>query len=180
MNKAQSLTASQILMTYDEAQLKDIFEKYGQVRNAITLAQEIIQSRSIKALKCSQDLNEILEKIKFGSFESYAAPVYQALRIEVNDELGSLARSLPTWVDLLSPKGRLSIITFHSLEDRIVKDFFSQSKVAHQEDPNYLLFGQKPKTPWKIITKKPISPSYEEVATNSRSRSAKIRTIEKI
>jgi 16S rRNA (cytosine1402-N4)-methyltransferase len=178
MDKRMAIAAKDILNTYNEEQLQWIFQEYGEVRNAKTLATRIIEKRTHKKFEKSDDLNEILLGIKFGPFESYAAPVYQALRMEVNDELGTLKRMLESMSKIVKVGGRISIITFHSLEDRIVKNYMKYGEFDEQSTTD--IFGKRKEWPWKVIAKKAIAPSATEIKQNSRSRSAKLRVMEKI
>jgi 16S rRNA (cytosine1402-N4)-methyltransferase len=178
MDKRMAISAKDILNTYSEEQLQWIFQEYGEVRNSKTLATRIIEKRVHKKFEKSDDLNEILLGIKFGPFESYAAPVYQALRMEVNDELGTLKRMLESISKIVKVGGRISIITFHSLEDRIVKNYMKYGE--YEEQPTTDIFGKRKEWHWKVIAKKAIAPSAAEIKQNSRSRSAKLRVMEKL
>jgi 16S rRNA (cytosine1402-N4)-methyltransferase len=177
MDQRHGLKASDILNTYSEVELKRIFQDYGEVRNAKTLAKCIVERRQLASFEISDDLNEILHRIRFGDFEKYAAPIYQALRIEVNDEMGTLKQMMRSMSEIIAPEGRMSIITFHSLEDRLVKNFMKNGDFT--DTPETDLFGKKKPWDWKLLTKKPIEASSEEISVNSRSRSAKLRVIEK-
>jgi 16S rRNA (cytosine1402-N4)-methyltransferase len=176
MDIRDSLTASEILNTYSEDGLKMMFEKYGEVRNAKSLAKAIIDYRNINKITSVQEFNSVLEPLSFGQMYSYAAPVYQALRIEVNDEMGVLERMMNEVVDLLNPAGRFAVITFHSLEDRMVKNFFKEGKIEGEAVKD--VFGNT-SVPMKMVNKKPIIASDEELKNNKRSRSAKLRIAEK-
>jgi len=178
MDKRMAISAKDILNTYNEEQLQWIFQEYGEVRNAKTLATRILEKRAHKKFEKSDDLNEILLGIKFGPFESYAAPVYQALRMEVNDELGTLKRMLESMSKIVKVGGRISIITFHSLEDRIVKNYMKYGEFDEQSSTD--IFGKRKEWPWKVIAKKAIAPSAAEIKLISRSRSAKLIVMEKI
>ncbi|MFN7421789.1 MAG: 16S rRNA (cytosine(1402)-N(4))-methyltransferase RsmH [Chitinophagales bacterium] len=123
MDKSMTTSAKDILNSYSEEALQTIFQRYGEVRNAKTLAQRIVEVRQGKKFHYSDDLNDVLRGIQFGIFETYAAPIYQALRMEVNQELQVLERMLTTIVELIKVGGRLSVITFHSLEERTVMNF---------------------------------------------------------
>jgi 16S rRNA (cytosine1402-N4)-methyltransferase len=177
MDKRSQLTAKDILNTYSQDQLQKIFQEYGEVRNSKTLANRIVEFRMISKFEKSNDLNQILDAIKFGHFTSYAAPVYQALRMEVNKETDVLKNMLQSIVPIIKSGGRLAIITFHSLEDRIVKNFMKYGDFENTPETDDL-FGKKKKLNWKLVHKKPIEPQKEEVKRNSRSRSAKLRVIE--
>lgn len=178
MNKNSEMTAADILNSYSVEQLQQVFQDYGEVRNAKSLAQRITEARCIKPLLKSEDLNEILNQIKFGTFPSYAAPIYQALRMEVNRELDVLKQMMESITLMIKPKGRLAMITFHSLEDRLVKNYMKYGEFTDQ--PTSDIYGRRKKWDWKLITKKPITPSEEEQKINPRSRSAKLRILEKI
>lgn len=177
MNQNQTLTAAEILRTYSEEKLHKIFEQYGEVTNSKTLAALIVNSRKAHPFITTGDLKNGLYPIVKGNPEKYFAQVFQALRIEVNDELGALKSLLEQSVDVLEKDGRIVMITFHSLEDRIVKTFFKNETFEEEVVPD--LFGNQPEKKLKIITKKPILPSAEELKKNPRSRSSKLRVAEK-
>jgi len=179
MDKRQELTAFEVVDTYDEQQLHKLFEQYGEVTNSKTLARTIVQVRSNVSLKTIANFKQAVHAVVKGNPNKYFAQVFQALRIEVNDELGALKEMLQQIPSLLKPGGRVSIITFHSLEDRIVKNFFRKGNMEETEsaDP----FGRNvPASPLKVITKKPITATEEELKRNPRSRSAKLRVAEKV
>ena len=177
MDKSITTSAKDILNSYSEEALQNIFQKYGEVRNAKTLAQKIVEMRLGKKFQYSDDLNEVLRGIQFGIFETYAAPIYQALRMEVNQELQVLERMLSSIVNIIKIGGRLSVITFHSLEDRTVKNFMKYGEF--NDEPTTDIFGKRKLWNWKLVNKKPIGPSEEEIKKNSRSRSAKLRVMER-
>lgn len=179
MDKRQELTAFEVVDTYDEQQLHKLFEQYGEVTNSKTLARTIVQVRNTVSLKTIANFKQAVQAVVKGNPNKYFAQVFQALRIEVNDELGALKEMLQQIPSLLKPGGRVSIITFHSLEDRIVKNFFRKGDMEETEsaDP----FGRNvPASPLKVITKKPITAAQEELKRNPRSRSAKLRVAEKV
>lgn len=178
MDSRSEKTAAIVLQTYSETQLHLMFEQYGEVRNAKQLAKHIATQRSKAAIKTTQDLKAFIAPIIKGNPQRYLAQMFQALRIEVNDELGALRDLLEQAAQCLKPGGRLSIISFHSLEDRLVKQFVRNGAWQIEED----LLGLAPKmqSPFKEITKKPIEPSVEEQNKNPRSRSARLRVAEKI
>lgn len=175
MDPTQSLTAKEILNTYDVDQLATIFYRYGEEQHARGIARKIIESRPIET---TMDLVKITDRFKSHEKGHSAKKVFQALRIAVNDELGALTSILEQSIKLLNPKGRLVIITFHSLEDRIVKQFFKEKSEVHL--PKNLPVIDLPQAPCRIITKKPIYPDQKEMESNPRSRSAKLRVMEKI
>ena len=179
MDTRQELTAFKIVRDYSEQQLHKLFEQYGEVTNSKTLARTIVQVRSSVSLGTIANFKSAVSSVVKGNPNKYFAQVFQALRIEVNDELGALKEMLQQIPSLLKPGGRVAVITFHSLEDRIVKNFFKKGNFEEEEptDP----FGQNTSTPTlKVITKKPIAPGDEELAVNPRSRSSKLRIAEKI
>jgi 16S rRNA (cytosine1402-N4)-methyltransferase len=178
MDKSMKITAKDILNSYSEEALQTIFQRYGEVRNAKTLAQRIVEVRQGKKFHYSDDLNDVLRGIQFGIFETYAAPIYQALRMEVNQELQVLESMLMTIVELIKVGGRLSVITFHSLEDRTLKNFMKYGEF--NDEPTTDIFGKRKSWNWKQVNKKPIGPSEEEIKKNSRSRSAKLRVMERV
>lgn len=162
MDRREVLTAAKVVNHYSERDLADIFVKYGEEKSgrAKMLAREIVTHRPIDTTKQLADL--ILSKSKY-SHTHPAARVFQAIRIVVNDELTEIEKTLPLLPKLLKPKGRVSIITFHSLEDRLVKDYFKEA-MSHGEESELT-----------IITKKPIVAGPDELVINPRARSAKLR-----
>lgn len=178
MDNRQTTTAADILNTYDEAKLHKLFEKYGEVTNSKTLAKTIVEQRAIAPFKMISAFKQSLQGIVKGNPNKYFAQVFQALRIEVNDEMKALEEMLEQAIAVLSPGGRLAVISFHSLEDRIVKNFFKYGMSEEPEADD--VFGTRPKSPLKLVTKKPVTASPEELKMNSRSRSAKLRVAEKI
>jgi 16S rRNA (cytosine1402-N4)-methyltransferase len=177
MDHRQTLTAAHILETYSEKQLQLVFEKYGEVSNAKTLAKTIVSNRNISPIKTISQFKQSINQIVKGNPNKYYAKVFQALRIEVNDEIGALKEMLEQTKDILKPGGRIAIITFHSLEDRIVKNFFKTGSIEEVEVDD--VFGTRPECPLAVVSKKPIVASDEELKRNSRSRSAKLRVAEK-
>ena len=178
MDQRQELTASKILLTYSESQLHKLFEQYGDVTNSKTLAKHIVQHRKNVSFKTIDEFKNLLRPVVKGNPNKYLAQVFQALRIEVNDEMGALKEMLQQLPLVLNTGGRAVIIAFHSLEDRLVKNFFKQGTFEEvQTNP----FEQHEiKKEYKVITKKPITPSDEELKKNPRARSAKLRVAEKL
>ncbi len=178
MDKRLTTRASDIINTYSEQQLHKLFEQYGEVTNAKTLARFIVQHRTKVSLNTVDGFRNALRELVKGNPNKYFAQVFQALRIEVNDELGALKEMLQQVPALLKPGGRVVIITFHSLEDRLVKNFFrsgmfddpQENPFIHTERVNEL----------KVITKRPLVANPTEIKENSRSRSAKCRIAEKV
>jgi 16S rRNA (cytosine1402-N4)-methyltransferase len=178
MNQNEKITAADVIKNFSEEKLHKIFEKYGEVTNSKTLAKTIVEIRKTQSINTINEFKNAVYSIVKGNPEKYFAQVFQALRIEVNDELNVLKEMLLQSVNVLEIGGRIAVITFHSLEDRIVKDFFRQGNFEEAQTQD--LFGNKTKSELKIITRKPIVPSAEELKTNPRSRSSKLRIAEKI
>jgi 16S rRNA (cytosine1402-N4)-methyltransferase len=178
MDQRQSLTAADVIANYSEQQLHKIFEQYGEVTNSKTLARTIVELRSTQSLKSINAFKQALHGVVKGNPNRYFAQVFQALRIEVNDELGALKEMLQQIPPLLKPGCRAAIITFHSLEDRLVKNFFRRGTFQETEENPFIM--SKSVNELKVITKKPIEASEEEMKQNPRARSAKLRVVEKI
>jgi len=178
MNQSEKLNAADVINNYSEDKLHKIFEQYGEVTNAKTLANLIVQARKSQSIKTINEFKNALYPIVKGNPEKYFAKVFQALRIEVNDELGALKDMLMQVSGVLRDGGRIAVITFHSLEDRLVKNFFKNGNF--DEEQRVDLYGSGSKNDLKIITRKPITPSQEELKNNPRSRSSKLRIAEKI
>lgn len=175
MDQRTDVTAATIIATYDEAQLHKLFELYGEVRNARQLAKHIVTQRVHKKINTIAAFNAMLMPVIKGNPNKYLAQVFQALRIEVNDELGALKDILTQAAACLKPGGRLSIITFHSLEDRIVKQYIKQGGWELSEYAQ-----QQQVLQFKAINAKPIEPGEQEQQQNPRSRSARLRVAEKL
>ena len=177
MDQRQTITAADILKNFTELQLHKMLEQYGEVTNAKTLAKIIVEQRALTPLKTINEFKQAVGTVVKGNPQKYFAQVFQALRIEVNDELGALKELLQQIPVLLKPNGRVAIITFHSLEDRLVKVFFKAGTFSSAETDD--IYGGRPESPLNIITKKPILPDTLETKKNKRSRSAKLRVAEK-
>ena len=177
MDQRQPLTAFTVVDTYSESQLHKIFEQYGEVTNAKTLARTIVAVRNNVSLKSIDAFKNALRGVVKGNPNKYFAQVFQALRIEVNDELGALKEMLQQIPSILKPGGRAAIITFHSLEDRLVKKFFRHETFEEAEDNPFMMTEKKSRL--KVITKKPIEPSEKELKQNPRARSSKLRVAER-
>lgn len=176
MNPQDERGAADILNTYAASELQRVLSDFGEVRNARTLAQAIVQQREKKAFRTTGELVALCESLAMGERWRYLSQVFQALRMEVNDEVGALRDFLTEALDMLAPGGRLAVITYHSIEDRLVKNFFKTG------DPEGIVqkdFYGNIARPWNIITKKAIEPMDEEIQRNSRARSAKLRVGEK-
>ncbi len=178
MDQRQALTAFDVVSTYTEQRLHKLFEQYGEVTNSKTLAKKIVDVRSTASLKTIDGFKNALREIVKGNPNKYFAQVFQALRIEVNDELGALKEMLEQIPSLLKPGGRVAIITFHSLEDRLVKNFFRRGSFDEPDENPFT--NTESVNELRIITKKPIVPTDKEMKQNSRSRSSKLRVAEKV
>ena len=178
MDQRQTFSALDVVSNYSEQQLHKLFEQYGEVTNAKTLAKTIVQVRKTASLKTVDSFKNALREIVKGNPNKYFAQVFQALRIEVNDELGALKELLQQIPKLLKPGARVAIITFHSLEDRLVKNFFRRGTFDEAEVNPFI--NEEMVNELKIITKKPITASDKEIKQNPRSRSAKLRVAEKV
>lgn len=173
MDRSAALTAETIVNEYTEAQLHRILGIYGEVRNAKTVAHALIRSRTNKRIRTTGELIRVLESLApKGKENKYFAQVFQALRIEVNEEMKALELLLRESVSVLKPGGRLVVITYHSLEDRMVKSFMNSGK-PHGE-PEKDMYGNVIR-PFESVTRKPVTPSEEEIKNNPRARSAKLR-----
>lgn len=178
MDQRSEKTAADVVKQYSEAELHKLFEQYGEVRNARQLARHIVANRKGAGLNSIDSFKALIGPVVRGNANRYLAQVFQALRIEVNDELGALRDFLQQAAECLKPGGRLSVITFHSLEDRIVKQFI---KKGNWEESEQDLFGNEKKQ-WilKTVNNKPIEPTEEEKKNNPRARSARLRVAERI
>ena len=182
MDQRQELTAQTVVNTYSESELTRILYDYGEERWAARIVKFISEARAQKPIQTTGELVEIIKKaIPKGARADGGHPAkrtFQAIRIEVNDELGVLERTLEAGLDLLKPGGRMAVITFHSLEDRMVKNAFLQAAkgcTCPREFP-VCVCGKRPKI--KIVTRKPILPGDRELSRNSRAQSAKLRVAE--
>ena len=177
MNKRSGMTAAEILNNYDEEQLADIFYIYGELKNARKVASAIIKTRSSKTIETTGDLMQITESLFPREREKKeTAKLFQALRIEVNHEMEALKEMLYGAQEVLREGGRLSVITYHSLEDRIVKNFMKAGNAEGKVNQDF--FGRTV-APFRQISNKVIVPSEEEQLRNPRSRSAKLRIAER-
>ncbi len=172
MDKRNPVTATDILNKYPEQKLQKIFEQYGEVTNAKVLARKIVDARNESTLTTINEFKQTISGCMYGNPNKYLAQVFQALRIEVNDELNALQEFLVTITKSLSKDGRLCIITFHSLEDRIVKNWMKNERFEENE---MSVLPEKKQRTLNIITKKPIIPTEKEINQNPRARSAKLR-----
>ena len=179
MNQKGELTAKKVINTYDLQRLTNMFREYGEVDNAYKLAHLILEARLNGSIETTAQFKAAIKNCT-PKFEEnrYLAKVYQAIRIEVNQEMEALKECLTQCLDLLKPKARLVIMSYHSLEDRLVKNLIKTGNIEGIEEKD-IVFGKITKY-FKAITTKPIVPSAEEINVNSRARSAKLRIAEKI
>lgn len=177
MNKRDGTTAADVVNTYDEERLADIFYLYGELKNSRKIAAALMKARAANKIETTQDFIGAVESLFRREREKKdMAKLFQALRIEVNNEMTALKEMLRSATELLRPGGRLSVITYHSLEDRIVKNVM---KTGNPEGKMKQDFFGRIETPFTLINNKVITPDDEELANNPRSRSAKLRIAEK-
>ena len=179
MNQQNELTAKKIVNEYELKQLVFIFKEYAEIHNASKLAGQICEAREINEISTTTDLKEAI-KYCTPKFEEhkYLAKVFQALRIEVNQEIEALKECLTQCLDVLESEGRLVVISYHSLEDRLVKNIIRSGNIEGVEERD-VIFGTRKKI-FKNLTSKPITPSETEIKLNTRARSAKLRVAIKI
>lgn len=178
MNQDAILTAKQVVNEYSKEQLLDIFWQYGEVKNARKLVDVILLARANKTIRTTKQFVEVIEVCaKKYQEHKYFAQVFQAIRIEVNQELEALKNMLLQSAEVIKPGGRLVVITYHSLEDRLVKNFIKKGKFSGEVEKDFYGNFQRP---FKEINRKVIVPNKEELERNPRSRSAKLRIVEKI
>jgi 16S rRNA (cytosine1402-N4)-methyltransferase len=177
MNQQGERNAADILASYTEAELQNMFGTLGEVRNSRTLAQAIVRERQVRPLRSISDLLAILDPLVRGQRNRYLAQVFQALRMEVNDEVGALEEFLEQCLQVLKPGGRLVVIAYHSIEDRLVKNFMKTGKADGQMEQDF--YGNISR-PFEVITRKAMLPGEVEQKANPRSRSAKMRVAVKL
>jgi 16S rRNA (cytosine1402-N4)-methyltransferase len=185
MSKSNLVTAAKVVNEYSEEDLVRLFREYGEINNAKKLVFELMSKRmgskacpTTGGFKTTTDLIEVAEKLVPGKMKNkYLAQVFQALRIEVNSELDVLKELLMQAKEVLKPEGRLVVITYHSLEDRLVKNFLKKGSFSGELEKDF--FGNQ-LVDFKLITRKPVTPSNEELKLNNRARSAKLRIAEKL
>lgn len=182
-NSASPLTAEKIVNYWSKFDLEKILKEYGEEKFAKRIAQKIVEERRLRPIKNTFQLKEIISKVVPGQYRRqkihFATRTFQALRITVNNELNNLKIALPQALDILEPGGKLAVISFHSLEDRMVKNFFKElagyCSMSASHSSRRCAFASQKLACLKILTKKPITPSKEEIRVNPRSRSAKLR-----
>jgi 16S rRNA (cytosine1402-N4)-methyltransferase len=178
MNKDGTVSAAHILQTFDETSLADIFYRYGELSNSRRIAREIVSARATKKIETVNDLFDIISKLApFRQEHKFYARLFQALRIEVNHEVDYLKEMLEQALSVLKTGGRLVVISYHSLEDRVVKNFMKTGNFDGEEKKDF--YGNI-ETPFRIINRKGTTPDDNEIAINNRARSARLRIAEKI
>ncbi len=178
MNRQTGNSAQDIINQYDEKALSDIFYRYGELSDGRALARRIIKAREDQPITTTQQLVDVLKLALIRGKENKSlSKIFQAIRIEVNQEMSVLESFLEQTVDALKVGGRLVIISYHSLEDRMVKNFMRAGNLSGEVEKDF--YGN-PQTPFKLITRKAIQPDNEEINVNPRARSAKLRVAEKI
>lgn len=176
MDQRQPMTAAKLIQELREEELVRILSEYGEVTNAKTLARTIVTYRASVPLQTIQQFKDAIGSVVRGNPHKYFAQVFQALRIAVNDEMGALREMLEQTVSVLKPGGRLAVITFHSIEDRMVKLFMKNG--SFEDEAVDEIYGTKRQSAFNLVTRKPLLPSAEEQKRNPRSRSAKLRVAE--
>lgn len=178
MNRNSKVKASDLLANLPENELADIFFRFGELTNSRKIARCIVESREQKPLRTVSDITAVIGKlVPFRQENKFYAKLFQALRIAVNHEIDYLKEMLEQSLELLNSGGRLVVLTYHSIEDRIVKDFMRTGSLTGEETKDF--FGNS-STPFRLISRKAITPGEEEIAVNSRARSAKLRIAEKL
>lgn len=178
MNKRAGKTAADIVNTYDETKLADVFYLYGEMKNSRRIASEIVKARQLSPINTTGEFAEVVSKcIKREREKKEMARLFQALRIEVNSEMAALKEMLMAATEVLRPGGRLSVITYHSIEDRMVKNIIKAGNIEGKQEKDF--YGRS-QSPFKQINNKVIVAGDEELESNPRSRSAKLRIAEKL
>lgn len=178
MNQLSPLTAKKVIAEYSEEHLADTFYLYGELKSSRRIAAAIVKARNISPIVTTEDLLKVIRPlIKPAQEKKELAQVFQALRIEVNNEIDALRSFLQQALTTLNPGGRIAVLTYHSIEDRIVKNFFKSGNIEGKIEKDF--FG-KIYSPFKLVNNKVIVPSEEEITANPRSRSAKLRIAEKM
>ena len=177
MSQSNPIDAASIVNSYDHAELTRILSLYGEVPNAHLVASDILLARDTQPITTTTELKQAVQgRLPHGRENKTLAQIFQALRIEVNQEMDALTSFLDQCADVLKPGGRLVVLSYHSLEDRLVKNYVKTGNAEGREEKDF--FGN-PLTPYKIINRKPIVPDEQEIAANPRARSAKLRIAER-
>ena len=177
MNKNAAVDAANIVNTYDVTTLASVLSRYGELRNAMAIADAVVMAREVKPIETTDELKEAVSRfLPRGSENKVLAQIFQALRIEVNEEMKVLELFLGQCADVLNPGGRLVVLSYHSLEDRLVKNFMKTGNADGNLEKDF--FGNQ-LAPYKLLSSKPIVPSDDEIQINNRARSAKLRVAER-
>ena len=180
MNRGGEMPASKLLAIISEEDLRKLLRRHTDLKNTTGLAKAICAARELKPLKTTGELTEIVKPLlNPKTYKKDLAQVFQAIRIATNDEMSALEQLLMNSLKVLKKGGRIAVLTYHSGEDRMVKEFFKNGSFDDEPDMQALIYGRK-SSPWKVITGSPIVAREEEVETNPRSRSAKLRVAEKV
>ena len=178
MNQHAGKSAADVVNTYSEEALADVFYLYGELKSARKIARAIVNNRSKSAITEVQDLLRVLQPyVGRDKEKKELAQIFQALRIEVNDEMVALQKLLQSSLEALKPGGRMAVLTYHSLEDRLVKNFFRSGNLEGKIEKDF--YGNV-LSPWKLVNNKVIVADEQELTQNPRSRSAKLRVAEKV
>lgn len=178
MNRSAGKTAADIVNRYSEEALKNLFREYGEIRNARELAKRLTAARQKAQIVTTAELRSLVSPLaERGNEAQYLAKIFQALRIEVNDELAAIREFLMQSAQILRPGGRLVVIAYHSLEDRLVKNFIAHGKFEGEASKD--IYGRSEAVPFRSVLRKPMEPEQSEIETNPRARSAKMRVAEK-
>ena len=178
MNQSASLDAATVINEYDETRLGEMFREYGEILNWRRLASTIVESRAAGEINSINEFLKVIDScVPMKIEKKYLAQVFQALRIEVNNEIGVLTEFLESTLDILNPGGRLVVISYHSLEDRLVKNYMRSGRIDGKQEQDF--YGNI-NSPFKLVNRKLIVPGEEEITRNPRGRSAKLRIAEKI
>lgn len=178
MNRKGGMTAAEVIETYSAEQLTELFRLYTDLKRPHLIAKAIVTKREEKPIRTTFELRDaVMPLINPRNEKKELAQIFQALRIDVNGELDSLKKLLESSLEALRPGGRLAVITYHSIEDRLVKNFMKSGNLDGKEEKDF--YGRV-NTPWKVITRSPIVPDEAEIEANPRSRSAKLRIAEKL
>jgi 16S rRNA (cytosine1402-N4)-methyltransferase len=173
MDRKSGQSAKEVLASYTEEELRRMFFEFGELNNAKSLANAIVKERENKEIKNVDDIKMVLERFaERGRENKFYAKVFQALRIEINHEIEALQEFLEQSIEVLKPEGRLVVISYHSLEDRLVKNYMKAGNAEGNIEKDF--YGHE-KVPFKMITRKPVIPDAEEIEINKRARSAKLR-----
>lgn len=181
MNDRETFSAREVINDYGERELADIFFHLGEEKHSRRIARAIVKARAQQPIETTTRLAQVIAQVIPDRFQKKTlSRIFQAIRIQVNDELNNLRKILKDALDVLEPQGRLVVISYHSLEDRIVKEFFRYEASDKILDPNYPELSKSKQPRLEVVTRKPILPAENEILQNPRARSAKLRVAEKI